>query len=79
MTWEQEVQQGGIGEFTALMQGENSMLVQWRQQILAYFDLPLTNGFVEGKNNRTKAIQRQAYGYANPANLRLRILLPKAA
>jgi len=34
----------------------------WRQEILAFFDfLPtrLSNGFVEGKNNRTKALMRQ--------------------
>lgn len=50
----------------------------WRHEILAFFDfLPtrLSNGFVEGKNNRTKAIMRQAYGYRNRRNLRLRILL----
>lgn len=78
-SWQERVRDSGIEEFAALMQGENSMLVQWREEILAYFELRLTNGFVEGKNNRTKAIQRQAFGYANPANLRLRILLPKAA
>lgn len=49
----------------------------WRQEILAYFHfLPLlvSNGFVEGKNNRTKAMMRQAYGYRNRYNLRMRIL-----
>lgn len=38
---------------------------EWRQEILAFFDcLPtrLSTGFVEGKNNRTKALMRQAYG-----------------
>ena len=53
----------------------------WRQEILAFFDfLPtrLSNGFVEGKNNRTKAIMRQGYGYRNRGNLRLRILLEVA-
>jgi transposase len=53
----------------------------WRQEILAFFDfLPtrLSNGFVEGKNNRTKAIMRQGYGYRNRHNLRLRILLEVA-
>lgn len=79
LAWEDRVLASGILEFMVLMQTEHSMLVGWRDEILAYFDLGLTNGFVEGKNNRTKAIQRQAYGYANPANLRLRILLPKAA
>ena len=49
----------------------------WREEILAFFQfLPtrLSNGFVEGKNNRTKALMRQAYGYRNRRNLRLRIL-----
>ena len=32
-------------------------------------------GFVEGKNNRTKTMMRQAYGYRNRYNLRMRILL----
>jgi transposase len=53
----------------------------WRQEILAFFDfLPtrLSNGFVEGKNNRTKALMRQGYGYRNRRHLRLRILLEVA-
>ena len=43
-----------------------------------YFLNSLTQGFVEGKNTRTKAIIRQAYGYRNLNNLNLRILLPCA-
>jgi len=53
----------------------------WRDEILAFFDfLPtrLSNGFVEGKNNRTKALMRQGYGYRNRGHLRLRILLEVA-
>ncbi|GAC1566237.1 MAG: ISL3-like element ISPpu12 family transposase [Ktedonobacteraceae bacterium] len=53
----------------------------WRHEILAFFDfLPtrLSNGFVEGKNNRTKALMRQGYGYRNRRHLRLRILLAVA-
>ena len=51
---------------------------KWKQGILAFFRfLPtrISNGFVEGKNNRTKAIMCQAYGYRNLGNLRLRILI----
>jgi len=51
---------------------------KWRQEILAFFHfLPIlvSNGFVEGKNNRTKAMMRQAYGYRNRYHLRMRILL----
>jgi transposase len=55
----------------------------WREEILAFFlflpDNRITNGFVEGKNNRTKALMRQAYGYRNRLNLRLRILCTDAA
>ena len=36
-------------------------LDNWRQEILNYFDYPITNGFVEGKNNRIKTIKRMAY------------------
>lgn len=54
-----------------------SAFVNWKTEILAFFRfLPtrISNGFVEGKNNRTKAIMRQAYGYRNFHHLRLRIL-----
>lgn len=46
----------------------------WRGEILNYFDCRITNGFVEGKNNRIKTMKRIAYGYRNMANFRLRIL-----
>lgn len=55
-----------------------SAFKNWRHEILAFFQfLPtrLSNGFVEGKNNRTKALMRQGYGYRNRQHLRLRILL----
>jgi transposase len=59
-----------------------SIFRNWRQEILAFFQfLPtrISNGFVEGKNNRTKAMMRQGYGYRNRQHLRLRILLGKIA
>lgn len=49
----------------------------WRRAILAFFTflpLRLSNGFVEGKNNRTKALRRQASGYRTRSHLRWRIL-----
>ncbi|HEU5378329.1 MAG TPA: ISL3 family transposase [Ktedonobacteraceae bacterium] len=55
-----------------------SAFTRWKQEILAFFQfLPIriSNGFVEGKNNRTKTLMRQAYGYRNFQNLRLRILI----
>lgn len=59
-----------------------SAFKNWRDEILAFFQfLPtrLSNGFVEGKNNRTKALMRQAYGYRNRLHLRFRILLADVA
>ena len=73
--WQREVEVGGPAEYRGLLR----TLEQWREQILNYFPYRVTNGYVEGSNNRTKAIQRQAYGYRNRGNLRLRILLPRAA
>ena len=69
------------GEGPAELRTVLSAFRNWRQEILAFFDfLPtrLSNGFVEGKNNRTKALMRQGYGYRNRRNLRLRILLAVA-
>jgi transposase len=73
--WEREVEAAGPSEYRALL----VTFGRWREEILNYFRHGITNGYVEGSNNRTKAIQRQAYGYRNNDNLRLRILLPKAA
>jgi len=59
-----------------------SAFKNWRQEILAFFQfLPtrISNGFVQGKNNRTKALMRQGYGYRNRQHLRLRILLEHVA
>ena len=69
--WERWALQEGPREFHRL----SFMLTSWRDEILNYFDHRLTNGFVEGKNNRIKVIMRTAYGYRNMENLRLRILM----
>jgi transposase len=72
--WIKHVQQEG----PAALQEALSPFKNWRQEILAFFQfLPIlvSNGFVEGKNNRTKTTMRQAYGYRNRYNLRMRILL----
>ena len=76
--WVAHVKQQGPAELCKAL----SAFRDWRREILAFFDfLPtrLSNGFVEGKNNRTKALMRQAYGYRNRRHLRLRILLEKIA
>ena len=57
-------------EFSAL----ETMFTAWQEEILTYFTHRVTQGIVEGKNNRAKVIERQAYGYRNFANLRRRLL-----
>ena len=75
--WITAVKRDGPSELRTAL----SAFRDWRSEILAFSDfLPirLSNGFVEGKNNRTKAIMRQGYGYRHRGNLRLRILLEVA-
>jgi len=38
------------------------------------FDVPYTNGFTEGVNNKIKVIKRNAYGIRNFSRFRNRIL-----
>ncbi|MHB8597170.1 MAG: ISL3 family transposase [Ktedonobacteraceae bacterium] len=76
--WIAQVQTSGFEPLRKAL----SAFVNWRQEILAFFQfLPtrISNGFVEGKNNRTKALMRQGYGYRNRQHLRLRILLGNIA
>jgi len=67
---EERIAGGSLPEFKELLH----TLTNWREEILNYFDYRITNGFVEGKNNRIKTIKRMAYGYRNMGNFRLRIL-----
>jgi len=72
--WIKQVQEEGPDALREAL----SPFKKWKQEILAFFHfLPLlvSNGFVEGKNNRTKTMMRQAYGYRNRYHLRMRILL----
>jgi len=67
---EERIANDSLAEFKELLHTFTS----WRKEILNYFDYRITNGFVEGKNNRIKTIKRVAYGYRNMGNFRLRIL-----
>ena len=46
----------------------------WFSGILNSFDVPYTNGFTEGCNNKIKVLKRNAYGYQNFKRFRNRIL-----
>lgn len=49
-------------------------LANWRTGILNSFDVPYSNGFTEGCNNKIKVLKRNAYGYRNFERFRKRIL-----
>ena len=46
----------------------------WRDEILRFFVTRGSNGFAEGINNKIKLLLRRAFGCANFAHLRLRII-----
>ena len=46
----------------------------WFQEILNSMDVPWSNGFIEGCNNKTKALKRVCFGMRNFRNFRNRIL-----
>jgi len=67
---ERKIASDSLYEFMELLHA----FANWREEILNYFDYRITNGFVEGKNNRIKTIKRMAYDYRNMDNFRMRIL-----
>ena len=68
--WLTEAKDSGLEPFLRTAR----TLVKWQKEVLNYWDYPLTNGMVEGKNNRIKVLKRRAYGYRNERTFSLRIL-----
>ena len=48
---------------------------QWREERLAYFDEPTTNGDAEGVIHTVKVIKRRAYGLPSFESFRRRVLV----
>ena len=46
----------------------------WFQEILNSMDVPWSNGYIEGCNNKTKVLKRVCFGMRNFSNFRKRIL-----
>lgn len=46
----------------------------WFNEILNSMDVPWSNGFIEGCNNKTKVLKRVCFGMRNFRNFRNRIL-----
>lgn len=65
------VERAAIPSFNAFANG----LRDWRQELLAYFDQPASNGYAEGVINKIKVIKRRAYGLPPFDNFRARILI----
>ena len=68
--WILSAQNSGIPEYTSC----SNTLINWQTGILNSFDVPYSNGFTEGCNNKIKVIKRNAYGYRNFERFRKRIL-----
>jgi transposase len=49
-------------------------LNNWKSSIINYFNGKVTNGFVEGMNNKIKLIKRKGFGFTNHKHFRYRIL-----
>ncbi len=49
-------------------------LVYYRTEILYSMDVPWSNGFIEGCDNKTKVLKRVCFGMRNFSNFRKRIL-----
>jgi transposase len=49
-------------------------LEKYKEQILNYFTHRITNGVVEGINNKIKTLKRQAYGFRDMEYFKLRLL-----
>lgn len=50
------------------MQDFALLLIRHEENILTYFDMPISNGAVEGLNNKAKVISHRAYGFRSAKN-----------
>ncbi len=65
------VDRAAIPSFSAFAEGTRL----WREELLAYFDQPITNGYAEGVINKIKVIKRRAYGLPTFNGFRQRVLV----
>ena len=68
--WENRVVQSGLKGLEKFL----ITLSNWKDSILNYFNGKVTNGFVEGMNNKIKLIKRKGYGFTNHNHFRYRVL-----
>lgn len=65
------VHRAELPAFTSFANG----IRQWRNELLAYFEEPTTNGYAEGVINKVKVIKRRAYGLPTFNAFRQRIVI----
>jgi transposase len=70
-TFYKEVERANIPEFQRTI----STFQNWQTEILNAFSFGYSNGFVEGLNNLTKVLKRNAFGFRSFGRLRAKILL----
>ena len=66
-----DVARSELPAFTAFARG----LELWREELLAFFEEPTTNGYAEGVINKIKVIKRRAYGLPSFVSFRRRVLI----
>lgn len=70
--WKKRTKKTGLKSFEGFL----TTLDNWEEWILNYFSSgKITNGVVEGINNKIKVIKRRGYGYRNNGNFKKRILV----
>jgi transposase len=65
------VDRAALATFSAFAEGIRG----WREELLAYFEEPTTNGYAERVINKIKWIKHRAYGLPSFGSFRHRILV----
>ena len=68
--WIKRAESSGI----KILQGMAKTLAAHRSGLLAYYDVMITSGPMEGTNNKIKTMKRQAYGFRDKEFFKLKIL-----
>ncbi len=67
-----------LGSNRAANAGNRSAGIQlWREELLAYFEQAIINGYAEGVINKIKVIKRRAYGRPTFNGFRQRVLVAR--
>lgn len=70
--WKKRTRKTGLKSLEAFL----TTLDNWEEWILNYFSSgKITNGVVEGINNKIKVIKRRGYGYRNNGNFKKRVMV----